>query len=99
MELPDEVAIDLDGMTLGEIEDVEDLTGMSLGAIGVALSESPSVKVMRALVYVILRRSNPELTFEETRDIELGALQAAMTGGGSGDAVDPTPSSSGEAAA
>lgn len=75
MDLPENLVVNLDDLTLGEVEDVEDLTGLSLAAISQHLSSgSPPMKVLRALIFVTLRRDHPDLAFEETRDIKLSAL-------------------------
>jgi len=91
MNLPEQITLDFDGLTLGELEDVEDLTGLSSAAIGRLLSEGDQpMRVTRAMIFVTLRRDRPDLTFEETRGIKVSAITAPRQEA-EVDADDPTP--------
>ena len=60
-----EVAYDLDDLTLADAEEIEDLGGAPLGELNYG-----SAKVMKAIVRVLLKRTNPEVT-----DAEVGAIK------------------------
>jgi len=62
------LSIDIDSMTLGEMETVEELTGLGLDEIGAAMSmPGPKVKILMALAYVVKRRTEPEITLDAIR--------------------------------
>jgi hypothetical protein len=63
--------IDLDGLTLGEMEIVEDMTGLGLDQIFESLGkQGPKSKILIALGLVTERRKNPDVTVEEIRDMK-----------------------------
>ena len=65
---------DLDDMTLGEVEVLEERSGFSMAEwSGPAVQ---SMKFIRALVFVTLKRDNPDVTWEETGDIRLSDFAA-----------------------
>lgn len=74
VELPDEVEINLDSLTLGDLEDVEELTGASFSALVNTTGGMP-VKGLRALAFVSVRRDIPELTYEDCRGFRQGAIK------------------------
>ena len=89
--LPEEISLDLDDLTLGELEDIEELTGMSIAAISTANQDGTTpTRVLRAMAFVVLRRTIPEVTFEDCR-----AIRHSMIAGKPEDAADPTPSPEG----
>ena len=60
--------IDLDGLTLGEMEIVEDMTGLGLDEVFEALGKpGPKSKILIALGYVTERRKNPDIPLDEVR--------------------------------
>lgn len=66
------ISVDIDGMTLGEMELVEDLTGLGLDEIGAVMSKpGPKVKVLTALAYVVKRRTQPDITLEEIKGMRI----------------------------
>jgi len=81
-ELPDEVTIDLEALTLGDLEDVEDLTGMGFSALVNSPGGLP-MKGLRALAFVSVRRDIPEVTFEDCRGFSQGAIRVKEDGGDS----------------
>lgn len=89
VELPDQVTIDMDALTLGDLEDVEELTGSSFSALVNTPGGMP-VKGLRALAFVSIRRDIPELTYEDCRGFRQGAIQVLD------DSSDPTQSPSGD---
>lgn len=74
------LSIDFDSLTLDEIEILEEMTGVSIDAIGKRLSgeDAPKAKTMKALAYVASRRENPDITVEEIGQIKLTDLVAGL---------------------
>ena len=72
--------IDFDSLTLNEIETLEEMTGVSIDAIGKRLAgdDQPKAKVMKALAFVASRRENPDVTVEEIGQIKLTDLVAGL---------------------
>lgn len=82
------VVLDFDSLTLGDLEDLEDLTGLGIRKLGTSLQQNADempVAHLRALAYVALRKGHPGVTYDDTRAVPL----TAILGGLSGDAVDP----------
>lgn len=75
------MVIDANRLTLGELEDVEDLVGKPVGEIFANMS-SVSAKSLKALVFVMLRRDRPDITMEDVEAIELSQVDVS--------ALDPT---------
>lgn len=61
--------VDYNDLTLGEIELLEELTGKSLDEI--VEVNTPKGRLMRALVYVFTKRTNPNFTFADTAKLTL----------------------------
>lgn len=72
----DELSVDLEHLTVGEIEEIEELTGLAIDAL--ADPKAPKGRVMRALGYVVKRRADPEFTWEQA-----GALKVRFDEQGS----------------
>ena len=67
-------------LTAGEAEDLEDILDLGVDHIGQLMeSDRPKMKLMRAVMWVVKRRHDPEITFESLRDIPLDDLMAAPT--------------------
>lgn len=65
----DYLEIDLEDLTVGEIEIIEDVIG---GPIDRAFLEgAPKGKALRALGYVVRRRTNPEFTLEDAGNLKI----------------------------
>jgi hypothetical protein len=79
VQLPDEVTIDLEALTLGDLEDVEDLTGMGFSAL-VNAPGGLSMKGLRALAFVSVRRDLPDVTFDDCRGFSQGAIRVKEDG-------------------
>lgn len=68
--------IDLDGLTLGEMETVEDMTGLGLDEVFEALGQKgPKSKIVIALGFVTERRKNPDVTVDEVREMKFVVAQ------------------------
>jgi hypothetical protein len=66
--------MDIDTLTLGDIEDIENYAGLSFSDIG---EDKPGVSKLRtALVWVLKRKANPEFTIEEARNMTPDELSA-----------------------
>lgn len=81
--MAEQIDVDLKALTLGEIEDFEEAAGMAFSALG----EGLPIKALRALAWVWLRRTEPGITFEQTRELTLGNV--SLKGA---EEADPTPS-------
>jgi hypothetical protein len=67
------ISVDLlDNLTLGDIEDVEELAGVGFGAF--RDGGGVPAKAIRALAFVVRRKSEPGLTFEACRDMTMTEL-------------------------
>lgn len=84
---PTKLAVDLNKLTISEVEMIEDITGEPIDALG-----KPGAKkgrMMRAMAYVVMRRDNPDITLDEVGDLTL------VTPEGEGDPTEgaaPPPS-------
>jgi len=59
------VVIDVNTLTWGELEQIEDLTGRNVtGELG---RGQPSAKTMTALIWVVKRRTDPNFTMDDAR--------------------------------
>lgn len=70
--MPHTIKINPDDLTLGEVETIEELTGAPLSKlIG---NGGVTAKAAVALVYVIRRRSDPDITLEAVKATRLGDI-------------------------
>ncbi|MDP9388183.1 MAG: hypothetical protein M3Q48_09810 [Actinomycetota bacterium] len=69
-----DLTIDPDDLTLGEVEQLEELTGKPLGEM---FNGAISAKAATALVYVIKRREDPAFTLDDARAFKIGGLNIA----------------------
>jgi hypothetical protein len=71
--------VDLDHLTVGEIEEIEDLTGLSIDAFGE--KGKPKGKMLRAIGYVTRKRTDPAYTWEAAGNlrVELGSAPVPPT--------------------
>ena len=72
--MPEEVErekfdVDFDDLTIGEIEEIEELTGVSIKMIDDP--ERPMGATLRVLAYIRKRRDNPDFTLEMAGDLLL----------------------------
>ena len=71
--------IDINDLTIGEIVEIEERTGLPLDALGQA--DKPKGKMLQALAYISKRRDDPSFTWEMA-----GALKISTAS----DPVDPS---------
>lgn len=82
----DEVRIDISDLTLGEVEEFEEITGLALSNFGEG--KPFPAKALVALVFLTKRRIDPSFTIEDARllrinELSYGAEEVAP--------ADPTP--------
>ena len=70
--------IDINDLTISEVVEIEERTGLPLDALGQA--DKPKGKMLQALAYISKRRDNPDFTWEMA-----GALKISTAS----DPVDP----------
>lgn len=73
---PDDVptlAVDLDALTIGDLEDFEDIVGVPFDEAEAASFRS--VKAIKALVFLTMRKTNPGFTLDDARNVKVSALQ------------------------
>jgi hypothetical protein len=84
--------MNIDDMTLGDLEDLEEATGMAFSDIESTLSQAgdkmPPIKVVKAIIWILRRKTDPAYTLADTASVKLTEL-AEMTDMISG-TVDPT---------
>ena len=54
--------IDINDLTIAEVVEIEDRTGLPLDALGQA--DKPKGRMLQALAYISKRRDNPDFTWE-----------------------------------
>jgi hypothetical protein len=67
--MTDSFNIDINDLTIAEIVEIEERTGMPLDALG--QSDKPKGKMLQALAYISKRRDNPEFTWEMAGDLKI----------------------------
>jgi hypothetical protein len=67
-----ELKLDLDGLTLNEVELIEELTGKDIEAL--ISMDVMSGKVAKVLVFVMRKRTEPAITLEECGNMSLAEL-------------------------
>lgn len=69
-----EISFDPAALTIGDVEDIEDITGVAYSSIDWA---SPSMKLMKAMVYISERRNNPAFTLDDARAVKVVEITTA----------------------
>lgn len=69
-----DLVVDLDTLKVREIEELEDLTGLSIDAVFAA--GAPRGKALRAIAFIVTKRDKPEFTWEEAGELTV-TLRAA----------------------
>lgn len=65
--MTDKVVLDIDDMTLGELDEFEEKSGQSLADFETGLK----AKSITILVYLFLKRSNPDYTEDDAKKVRL----------------------------
>ncbi len=75
MSEPRVIEFDPDDLTLGEIEDMEEAAGVSFQKLLKMFSEEDlSTRAMRAVMWIMLRRDDPDYTFEDAKDLTVSDI-------------------------
>ena len=72
----DVLDVDISELTVGEIIEIEELTGMPLDALG--QSDKPKGKMLAALAFVSKRRENPKFTWEDALELKITTSQSEV---------------------
>lgn len=67
------IELDLDRMTLGELEAIEEIAGTE--GFQRLMEGQTSAKVLIAVAYIVKRRDNPAFTMDDARSIRVMAFQ------------------------
>lgn len=71
-----QLTLDVNRFTLAELEDLEEATGMSFMALGETLQSGQyPIKLLRALVWILRRRTDPSFSLEDARSLSLGDIR------------------------
>ena len=71
--------IDINDLTIGEVVEIEELTGLPLDALG--QPDAPKGKMMQALAFISKKREDPDFTWEQAGELRISAVS---------EKVDPT---------
>jgi hypothetical protein len=72
MSAPQEISIDVNDLTVGEIEEIEDLLDASFDSF--AKEGARRGKFMRAIAWVSIKRTNPDFTYEDAGNIKISDI-------------------------
>ena len=61
--------IDIQDLTVGEVIEIEDLTGLPLDALG--QDDKPKGRMLAALAYISKKRTTPDFTWEMAMDLKV----------------------------
>ena len=61
--------IDISDLTIAEVVQIEDLTGLPLDALG--QDDKPKGRMLQALAYISKRREDPSFTFEQAGELKI----------------------------
>lgn len=84
--MPD-LAFDFDDLTIEEVEQIEEITGVSIDAI--QEKGSAKGKTLRAIVFVVKRRTDPEFTIDAAGRLPVRDVEALLAS-----TAPPTPAAS-----
>ena len=87
IEWPKKVTLSEDDITLGDLEDFEEACGADM--LEVLRSEDKSIRQLRWLLFIAMRRDNPALTVDDLRDMPVSVLvEMELSGGDAGNPPD-----------
>lgn len=78
----------VDSLTVGDLEDVEEMTDMSFddilglltsGKVGTNGKLGIPIKILKALVFVIYRADNPDFSMDDARKVKVGELEVVLS--------------------
>ena len=66
------LSLDVNDLTLAEMDVLEEHTGLGFTEVFEALTKpGPKVKVLAAMAFVVKRRENPDVTFDEVMQLRI----------------------------
>ena len=77
----------VDSLTVGDLEDIEEITGLSFDEIMAMLTSGKvgengtiglPLKVLKALVFVIYRAGQPDFTLDDARKVKVSELEVVL---------------------
>lgn len=69
----DGLALDVEALTIGDLEDFQDVTGKSLGDV-LGEGHGGDMKVLKAIVWIAKRQQDPTTTLDDVRSIRFADL-------------------------
>ena len=66
--------IDINDLTIAEVVEIEDRTGLPLDALG--QTDKPKGRMLQALAYITKRREDPEFTWEMAGELKITTEQS-----------------------
>jgi len=76
MDVVDIDQFNFETLTLGEAEELETILGVGLDK----MEDASQVKLMRAVVFIMGRRKDPEFAYEDTAEMQLSEVSELMGG-------------------
>ena len=70
----DTLDIDINDLTIAEVVEIEELTGLPFDAMGD--SSKPKGKMLQALAFISKRRTNPDFTWEDAGALKIDLANA-----------------------
>lgn len=84
---PKPLRFSIDDITVGDMEDIEEISGEpfeevleKLASGGSSGKRMVSLKVIKAIVFVVKRHEDPDFTVEQTRTVKFSELELALEG-------------------
>ena len=72
---PIRLELDVNRFTLAELEDLEEATGLTFTRLGEVLASGDySIKLLRAVVWILRRRVDPSYSLEDARALSLSDI-------------------------
>ena len=65
----DIMSIDLDSLTIGEVIEIEEITGLAMDAM--QDPSAPKGRMLQAMAFISRRRTDPDFTLEEALNLKL----------------------------
>ncbi len=79
IEKPLVLNFDPNELTLGQMEQLEEATGIELGVLAAQMQEGKfSAKVLKAIVFMLMSAQDPDFTIEDAANIKIGVVASAV---------------------
>lgn len=76
IDTPEVLNIDLNDLTLGDLEDFEKHSGIPFAQLDSTKREDLPLSALIALVWITKRRANPDYTYEDARNTSIRTLKS-----------------------